>query len=303
MLRATHSTAFKPILSYSAVQNPLERTASITDPRMGGTRYVVDTIATGGVPPELAPERSWTTTVGATYRPSSSMNVTLTLWDTKFRDRISFLALQSIIDNEALYPGRVVRDAASGLIDSVDGRQVNISLIRTSGVDRGMDWSWYFGAGSLHPSIAATYVHKYEEQLTPESALQDWRAIYNRAGGWAPKWKVVPRLTWEHQNWLRLMVAGRYVSSYQDAVAYSSGPMAGRYGTLGNFWLMDTNVDFSLNKILARSPFTDVRLALGATNLLNKLPDYCVACGVSGYDSSQYDIMGRTIYAELRVGL
>lgn len=304
MVRSTFSTAFRPMLAYSAVQNPLNRLSSIADPRFGGLRYTVDTIATGGVPPELDPERSRTATFGLVYTPSQSWNISMTAWDTKFRDRIAFLSLQTLIDNEAIFPDRVIRDPASGLIESVDGRQVNIALISTTGADLSVDGSWYTPVGSFHPALTATYVSTYEEQLASTSPVERRVSLHNPSGGWAPRWKIAPRVLWDHANWLQISLAGKYISSYKDSAALTTGPGAGSIQKLGNFWTFDANIEVSLNRIFSeRSLFSDSRLSLGATNMLNRLPDFCAGCRSAGYDASQYDIMGRTIYLEFRTSL
>src|SRR3546814_7985726 len=92
-----------------------------------------------------------------------------------------------------------------------------------------------------------------------------------------------------------------FVSSYQDSIALVSGPNAGEFQTLGNFWMLDLNVDLAIGSLFIDTRFlSGARLSLGATNLFNKLPDFCAGCGARGYDGSQYDIDGRTVYAELR---
>src|SRR3546814_3854623 len=79
-------------------------------------------------------------------------------------------------------------------------------------------------------------------------------------------------------------------------------PISGVFQNLGDFWVFDLNVELSVEKFLGSdSILAKSRLNFGATNLFNRLPDFCAGCGPRGYDASQYDIMGRTIYAEMRM--
>jgi outer membrane receptor protein involved in Fe transport len=99
----------------------------------------------------------------------------------------------------------------------------------------------------------------------------------------------------------RTMLVGRYVSSYLDPSAFDTGPRAGTYQELGDFWMFDLNLELSLGRVFRNRPIlSGTSLNIGATNLFNRLPDFCNSCFV-GYDASQYDIVGRTVYAELRV--
>jgi iron complex outermembrane receptor protein len=300
LLRATYSTAFRPLLTYQAGQDVRDIQNPVTDPLAGDAEYWVTIIGGGGVPADLRPERSVNRTVGLVYRPSDDWNLSLNYWRIRFQDRITVISAQSIVDAEADYPGRVIRDPVTNVIEAVDARNVNIAMMSVSGVDLGIDGHWSTDVGSFYASLNATYTHEYDQQRTPTSPVVDYLARHNSAG-WAPRWKIVPRVGWDRGDWFRTMLTGRYVSSYRDSIALSSGPEAGRYLTLGNFWLVDLNVDMSVGKLLKDdSFFSQTRLSVGATNLFNRLPEFCAGCLSVGYDGSQYDIDGRTIYAELR---
>jgi hypothetical protein len=97
------------------------------------------------------------------------------------------------------------------------------------------------------------------------------------------------------------MLLGRYVGRYRESTALSTGPNAGTYQVLGDFWVFDLNATISLDRFVgSKSLLGRTKLSFGATNFLNKMPDYCASCSFKGYDSGQYDILGRSIYAELR---
>lgn len=302
LLRSTFSTAFRPLLNYYAIQNPYERVGFVRDPRNNpAIRVRVNTILFGGVPEGLKAETSTTTTLGLLYRPSDSLSISLTAWDIKFRDRITGLPLQTIVNNEETFVGRVRRNQTTGVIESVDARPVNISMDDTSGLDIGADVNWSTRAGEFHAGLTATYTSKYEQRISDTSPVTTHVAILNPAG-WAPRWKIVPRVEWLANEWFSALIAGRYVSSYKDSLPLSSGSSAGEYKTLGDFWVADLNANVSLGRFAKKNSFlNNSKLSIGATNIFDRLPEFCAGCYGIAYDASQYDIIGRSLYAELRM--
>src|SRR3546814_18928898 len=79
-------------------------------------------------------------------------------------------------------------------------------------------------------------------------------AVYNSAG-WTPRWKIVPRLSWDSRGFVRASLTGRFVSSYQDSIALVSGPNAGEFQTLGTFWMLDLNVDLAIGSFFIVTSF------------------------------------------------
>lgn len=300
LLRATYSTAFRPMLIYRAGQSLNNFQDVVNDPQFGNEEFLVTILGGGGVPEDLRPETSTNRTVGLVYRPTDDWNLSLNYWRIRFKDRITTLDTQSIVDGEAHYPGRIIRDPSTNFIEVVDVRSVNIAMMAASGIDLGMEAYWSTSIGSMQASVNATYTHQYEEQRTPTSPILEYLARHNESG-WAPRWKIVPRLGWDSGDLVRTMLTGRFISSYVDSRPLTTGPDAGRYLTLGNFWLVDLNVDLSVGRLFKNnSLLSGTKLSFGATNLFNRLPDFCAGCGWAGYDASQYDIDGRTLYAELR---
>lgn len=300
LFRATYSTAFRPLLAYWAVQPSYDTLFFVSDPRNPGPRYPVQMNLFGGVPNGLGPETSDTTTFGLLYRPTANFSLSVTRWNIQFRDRIASISTQVLVDNEDDFPGRVVRDPVTGLITRIDGRQVNVARNDTSGIDLAADLYWETGVGEIHAGLAATYTSQYDQQLTDTSPTVSRLAVHSLEG-WAPRWKIVPRLNWQPSEWLGAMVVGRYVSKYQDSAPLTSGPNAGRYKQLGDFWIFDLNATIELSSLLGTdSRYGQSRLSLGATNLFNRLPEFCAGCSYAGYDASQYDILGRSVYAEIR---
>lgn len=301
MLRSTYSTGFRPLVLHAMVQDPFQSLGGAYDPKFGGKLVFFDVRSHGGAPADLRPETSRTITMGLVYQPSSDWRLSATHWNIKFVDQISGVGSQTLVDNETLYPGRVTRNPTTGEIEHVDARQINISLRDTAGVDLALDGEWNTPIGYVYPALSATYTYRYEQKMTSSSPLVSNLAIYNSAG-WSPRWKIVPRIGWDYKDSARTMLVGRYVSTYRDSSKYFTGPKMGTYPMLGDFWIVDLNVDLSLDRIFKnRSYLSGTKLTLGANNLFNRGPDFCAGCSYTGYDASQYDIIGRKVYAEIRM--
>lgn len=303
MLRATYSTAFRPLLAYSAVRESVESVIYFLDPKFGNSLQTAPGFygGVGGVPPDLGPENSKTTTMGLLYRPSSDLSFSLTHWDMKFRDRITSISVDTMLANEEQFQNRVVRDPVTGYVSFLDMREINMSRYDSAGVDISGEAYLQSGIGEFNFGLSATYTYKHESQLTDEVPIVDNVAI-RRADGWAPRWKIVPRVGWTPDDGMHVMVAGRYVSRYRDSVAFSTGPNAGKFPELGGIWIADLNAEIELDRWMGRFPALDrTRLTFGITNILDRKPEFCASCGINGYDASIYDIVGRAYYTELRL--
>lgn len=301
MLRSTYSTGFRPLVMHAMAQDPYESIGAAYDPKFGGQLVLFNARSHGGAADGLRPETSRTVTMGLVYQPSYAWTLSATHWNIKFFDQITGFGSQWFVDNEDLYPGRVKRNATTGVIEYVDSRLVNVSLRDTAGVDISLDGEWATPIGTVYPALAATYTYRFDQQLAESFPVTSNVSIYDRAG-WAPRWKIVPRIGWDYKDVARTMLVGRYVSEYRDSSTYSTGPEAGTYPMLGDFWTFDINVDLSLDRIFKGQRYlSGTRLSFGANNLFDRGPEFCAGCSYTGYDASQYDIMGRKVYAEIRM--
>src|SRR3546814_5129558 len=162
-------------------------------------------------------------------------------------NRLTYVGPQFIVDNDDQYPGRVVRSAESGLIEQIDGRQINIALMNASGVDVDMNGYWATAVGDFMASVSATYTYKHEEKATKNSPLVQNLAQYS-SSSWAPKWKIVPRLSWDRRDGVRAILNVRYVSKNSDTFARDSGSLDGVFKNWDDFWVLDQNEWLSVDK-------------------------------------------------------
>jgi len=68
----------------------------------------------------------------------------------------------------------------------------------------------------------------------------------------------------------------------------------------GNVWYFDASVGIAIGRMLAEpGVFKGLSLLVSSTNLADKLPPY--STHFRGYDVYNYDLVGRTIFARLRL--
>ena len=237
--------------------------------------------------PNLDPTTSESSTLGVVWSPEQvrGLNLSLTAWKLRIVDAIRLANAQFIIDNEALFPGRVVRAPAPpgtvGAIVSVDRSYVNFGFMREAGFDFGADWTVKTPAGVFTPAVAATYLTEFEGSATPGLPSVDRLSKANTDTIFAPRVKGIASLGWSPNATFRAALTGRYVGRYTDYTPPR---------TLGNFWYLDAAGEVALGK--------GFKLLVTSTNLTNYMPPY--STHPRGYDIYNYDIVGRTVFARLQ---
>jgi iron complex outermembrane receptor protein len=254
---------------------------------------------------DLKPERSKSLVIGAVITPSDvpGLKVDLSWWRIRQESRILQPLYQSIVANEQAFAGLVVRsspssaDSAAGLpgpIASVSDTFVNSGILETSGIDLDARKSFSFEHGTLTPSLSATWVDKYRTALVPGSTITNQVGFAN-TNGTIPRWRGVSSVDWENSRY-GISATGRYVSSYKDF--NSLGLFDGI--TIGSQYLVDLQATAKVGKIFSGESviFDGLVVRVGATNLLNKLPEFAAVRSL-GFDPSLSDIRGRFVYAQL----
>jgi iron complex outermembrane receptor protein len=296
-VRAAYAEAFKAPILYALnyPQSSFPDSCCVTDPTHGGQSVPYTYIRVGN--PNLDPESAESKSVALTWAPRAGVESSLNWWQINQHDRVTTLPEQTVVDNESLFPGRVVRDAQTGVIQSVNVGDLNFGELRVSGSDLAVRYRADTARGKLSPSLSVTRIYKYEAIVTPGAAVTS-RLDVADGDAWAPKWKGTVGLAWELGPYAA-NVAGRYVSRYRD---YPGATASTR--PLGDFWLWDMSLKYRLDALLAASDsrLRDAFVQVSAVNLFNSLPVYSSNNGgTKGYDSAQYDIRGRFLAVNVGV--
>ena len=269
----------------------------VTDPKNGGARAFVRYIYGGN--PSLQLETGQSRSFGISWSPQQiqALQLSIEYWGVDQSNRVTQPNAQSLVNNEALFPGRVTRDS-SGKITAVDTRYINFGTLEVSGFDFHLNYKYNSGWGTFTPSISATNVYKYLAVLAPGATPED-RVSKASQDAFSPRWKGTAAVGWGRGRY-SANVDGRYVGRYQDYAPLTDG----QYQQLGGFWLFDLNAKMRISGTRAdESKESGAFLQLGAVNALNSLPRFSMfSGGYLGYDPAEYDIRGRFVYFNVSFG-
>jgi iron complex outermembrane receptor protein len=299
LVRGTYGRAFQAPSLFQLGAPVTTYTTTVTDPLRGNQLEVVT--ATSGGNPKLKPETGNSRTFGFVYSSDAvpGLRVAITQWDIDENNSIQSLNPITIIANESLFPGDVVRapNCAGGPpcpITNVSGTFANFGRIDMAGLDYQLSYKVTTGIGILTPSLNATETYRYRVGLTPNALPTDAVSKAQDSGDWAPRWKGTAALGWKFGPY-SANVDGRYVGHYQD---YDSTRK------IGNFWFWDANVRYAVGQQFAPSSewLRNSYIEFGGVNMFNSLPQYSnFYFGIIGYDEAQADIRGRFLY--VRAGI
>ena len=309
LIRGAYAKAFQApgLFNLYEVQQgfPLD---NFVDPLRGNEP--ISGTGTSGGNPKLQPQTGFSRSLGLVWssRAVENLQLALTAWHIEENNRLTQLGVDTIIANEASFPGRVVRGTPTpqdiqrgfpGPILSVDATTVNFGTLSVSGVDLDVNYKLTTGFGELLPSLSLAQMYKYQAAIVPGSPMVDRLSKATLRDAWAPRAKGTAAFGWKRGAY-SANIAGRYVSSYQDY-----DPLAnGRTQTLGDFWLWDASFRCDFGKLLGNTrPYLNgAYLAVGAVNILNKQPQFSTYLfDLVGYDPYQADIRGRYLHAQLGV--
>jgi iron complex outermembrane receptor protein len=292
-LAATASKSFKaPGLGWlhqSRITFP--NGGTLADPRRGEA-YPMNLIIGGNPNLEAETGKARSVTLAWTSERFEGVQVTATYFDIGMDNRTGALGFQTIINNEARFPDRIVREPSSGgfpgRIVSVDNSYTNFGSIRVRGIDVHASYSWRTDYGVFRPAVALTRMLEYKSQLKPDQPYVDRLSKATSTDAWSPRFKGTTSLNWSGDA-AEAMIQGRYVGKYLDHQDFPNSNI------LGGDWYLDASLKIPLRSISRDVP-SPVYLRISGTNLLDKLPRYSnYNSGLVGYDPYESDIIGRTL--------
>jgi iron complex outermembrane recepter protein len=293
LLRGSVATSFKPPTLLQTRVDEVSYTTEqfgLVDPTQGGAPII-------GVPvlrttnPDLQPEKGRAYSLGAVWEPESSSGTRLgvTAWRVRITGLISVPWPQVTLDNEALFPGFVTRDA-SGNVTRVLYSEVNFGRVETSGTDLELTHAFRGTGGRWTLSGSATRTTSYDVALSPGAPAED-RLGVRSFDFWSPRWKGRLSAAFDAGSW-GLGLTSRYLGAYRDT-APGNRPM-------GDYWVHDVAGSLDLRRLgLGFEGVSDARLSFGISNLGDRMPEYADAYPY--YDVTQADWRGR--YATLRLSV
>jgi outer membrane receptor protein involved in Fe transport len=282
---------------------------TLTDPAKNNQQFQVDTPQQGN--PNLKPETADTITFGVVYQPSfiSGLSISVDYYNIDLKNAIGALGSQDIINR--CYQGvtdlcRYVERNAAGEITRVTRANVNLSELKTAGVDFEVAYNTplsRFHEG-LPGDLGLRFLGTYTDYLTSvdNNIVQQLVSDIGFGHNGIPQWKWSASATWRDgpltlYSQLRYTEGGRDDNTKDAAGAYVTQVLGGKNWFDGQYI-----TDLSIQYELERNEGRNVTLFASVKNLFDT---YGPPVGI-GYilpgptNFSFYDSIGRQYQVGVR---
>lgn len=261
-------------ISYGTVVDPYDPLSP------GGSRGVTN-VRTGN--PDLDAERSKNFNLGAVWSPDADTSIGVDYYRIEQDNLIKPDNAQFIVNNPALFPGRVIRDA-QGRIQIITNQYSNQGELETSGID--LDFSHTFrtaAAGSF--TLAGSWTHLLEFKQPLVAGQTPYDGAGNNRLGALPKNRGTTSLGWEAGDW-ESTLSLQYIAGYDQRVSTQAS----------NPGLRDKVKPYhQLDLYVAYQGIPKTTLSLSVQNLTDKDPPFDPAGGSNGFDITQYNLRGQFV--------
>jgi iron complex outermembrane recepter protein len=242
---------------------------------------------------DLKATRGESTNIRAKYTAhgfSTKLNYfSISLWD-----RIAVLPVPLVLAAEAQMPWRVARAPATaqdlaadrpGRLMFVNTTRDNVGRLFTQGLDFSIAKRFETAFGAWMPQLDVTWIDtfKYSDVPAADAPMTDRVGVASMQGTITP-WRAVASLGWEHGAWAATTYL-RLIPGYRDV---GGAPIDSQQ-------LLDVHVSYE--------PSRHLMLSLGVMDLANTSPHFANVGAATGYDSSQWDPVGRRLMLTARVSL
>lgn len=280
LARASFSRGFRAPALPEIAPGQTVSYGSVVDPRdpfnPGGSRGITS-VRTGN--PDLDPERSRNFNVGLIWSPSADTTIGADWFRIEQENLINPDSAQFIVNNEDLFPGRVIRDA-QGQIQIITNQYANQGERTVSGVDIELSHRIRTSVGDFTASTNWSHLLDYSEPLI--AGAPAFNGAGNNRLGVLPKWKGVTTLGWKRGDWSTTLNAF-YTHRYDQAVA-TAASAPGLLDHVKPYHQLDLHVGYS--------GFERTVVSLSVQNLTDKDPPFDPA---STYSTAQYNLRGQFV--------
>lgn len=295
LVRASYNTGFRaPSLPELWQPQVIGTTEQFDDPATGQTDLQVKGVTGGN--PNLKPEESKAHTIGVVFNPTRDFSIGLDIFNIQIDNIIDTPSAQEVVSRfragDPAYQGLVT--LAGRDIDQVLTVTSNLGKAKVQGVDLFSNFKTQLGAGRLDVLLNGTYMIKFDQTSAGGNLSRKVGTLVEangdpvlgaNNGGVILRWKHSLTAAYTQGAWTGALTQN-YTSRYR-----AGDDLNGDATYVGDYSIFDAAVFYRGVKNLT--------LGLGVKNLFNKVPDIFVPVSnqfQSGYDVTQYDPRGRTVY-------
>ena len=235
--------------------------------------------------PELGAETSDSWTVGAVWNATDDLSLELGYYNIEFEDQISTLSLQRMfqLEDEG-FQNTVVRNP-DGTVDFVSLTQLNLSGVKTDGIDFTANYSLNTdNAGIFNFNYEMSYVLGWDQELVPGDGFF---SITDSTG--VPDWRGTLTMNWTLANW-QVGWTSAYIPTNGKADDFDD--IGDIKGYNKSWWTNDLQLSYNL-------PW-DGQITIGARNVFDQDPPINWVYGWQPMDFGLYDAQGRITYVRYK---
>ena len=268
----------------------------------------------GGGNRNLKPEKADTYTVGAVLSPRfntpwvSNFSLSGDFYTIRLNQAVGVISGSTVIQRcyniggfnpsyttSNVYCGLFGRSSTTGQINSIALYNLNLGVVKTSGIDVTADWTIKLddagvpGGGSLRVNASVNRLLHFKVQTLPGETAVDYRGTAGYSDQTSvkvlPKWKATGNLIYGNGP-ASIGLQYRYIGSVIDSSVVTASSTAGFEYKASSY--------FDLNLAVKASERMDFRL--GVNNLTDKQPPIIVSFDQSNTLPTVYDVLGRSFY-------
>lgn len=289
-LRASFSTSFR--------EASLAQLTSTNISLQGIQDYNADGSAKGGTAfiriaqannPNLAPEESDNMNIGAMWKPSDKLSMTLDYWAIDYTNVITIESAQGKVAANPLDSD--VKRTAGGTLTGVTTKYFNAANVNTSGLD--FESTYDFDTSFGQAQVGVNMMHMFEYEIPVGNSTKDVVGLFNHDNfaRSLPDTKAVFHAALNSGN-NSLSLFGRYTGDYKttrplDATAKARGFSQ----SIDSFFTVDL-----MNSYLVEMNDSELKLSLGITNMFDEEVPLVYDAANWSYDPKHHDPRGRMIY-------
>ena len=283
LLRASVGTGFRaPSLTELYIGESVDR-PFLVDGTVAPTPTQYPVVYSGNS--DLDPETSTSLFLGGVFEPTPGLEIGVDYWRFEHKDVIDNNA-QLIVDNEASYPGQVIRPGGPGTpIAVVFADFINIAEQKTDGIDLDVSYGWKVGKGKLRLKETATQLLSFKRKVSSGRSFESLAGEYRY-----PKLRSKTTLAWNNNNYMASLSAN-YIGGYRDKYYGRISPNTGAVDTHE----VDSQLTYDIQLVYHVGSISS--LTVGIDNVTDEEPPFSNS-EVQGYDFATHDPRGRFFYAK-----
>jgi outer membrane receptor protein involved in Fe transport len=283
LLRGSWSEGFRAPSTTEYIVVAANQTLTLTDPLRNPTS-TPGVIVTRGSSPNPQPETSKNTYLGLVYEPTivKSLSLQVNYYETSQSNVLQIISAQNMINNEALFPGRITRAAQTatdialnqpGQITGVDQTFVNFGRISNRSLDFNVEYTLPWDSfGRFRLNTAASRNLESLRQVIPGQPA----VVLEEDTGSPPKWTFNTSVFWNKGPWTAsafLWYLGSFATNNAgNALVANSATIV--YFPTPAVTKLDLRVGYTFKNGLWRGYGKGLRTNLGVSNVFDKKPPF-----------------------------